>query len=392
MRRESAGVIDSIRTNTIRVVRDPQLVLWTLFIVLFPFYVFKSGMPQPADWLLVLLAPMVLKTWDRKMPADLAKPYRMLLLFTGYVVLVNVVWSIIEFKFTFALKDGFLLSPFFYIYNALMLLTFVLMFKKYGDYLLWLTTHLVLVSVIIQLLLSFVIVGRTRSALMFNSPNQLGYYAVLCAGILLIGHRRLALSTISTLVGVLGATYLALISSSKAAVGSIGMLGIALLMTRVRSMFAAMVVLGLLILTPNRFSDALDRAQDRIVNDETKPFLEERGYDRIFNNPEYTILGAGEGGYRRFRDSTAIGSHEIHSSIGTLIFCYGAVGTMLFGAFVLMTLFQATLRTWIVMLPAFAYGMTHQGLRFTMFWVLIGLAICLRHLDLRDLARKRAVI
>jgi hypothetical protein len=366
----------------LRVLRDPRLVLWSLFVIFFPFYAFASGLPQPADWVLVVLAPLAIRSWNGRMPRDMVRPYKALLMFTAYVVGVNLLWSVIEFEFTFRLKEGFLLSPLFYVYNALMLLTFLLMFGRYGEFLLWLTVRLVLVSVGIQLAIAVVVGGGARSSLFFNSPNQLGYYAVLSAGIILIGQRKLGLSTLATTFGTLGAAYLALLSSSKAALASIGMLGIALMLTRFRSMLVAFLVLTVLIFTPNRFSDAIDRAHDRIVNDESRDFIEERGYDRIINNPEYTIFGAGEGGYKRFRDSTEIGSHEIHSSIGTLIFCYGLVGTVLFGLFVLLSLQRAELQTWIVMGPAFAYGMTHQGLRFTMFWVLIGVAVGLRHLAL----------
>ena len=37
---------------------------------------------------------------------------------------------------------------------------------------------------------------------------------------------------------------------------------------------------------------------------------------------------------------------------------------------------------WIVVGPAFAYGMTHQGLRFTLLWVLLGIAVALLLLTL----------
>jgi len=384
----------SLRTTvqtTFQVVRDPRLLLWSVFLLFFPYYPFASGLPQPADWLLIILAPLMLRSWNGRLPADMARPYKALLTFVVYVIIVNLAWSVIVFKFTISPKQGFLLSPLFYIYNALMFLTMILMFLRYGEFLLWLTGRLVLMSVVAQVLISFVFRGAARRAtLLFNNPNQLGYFAVLCACILLINQRRLKLSTLQVLIGVLAASYLSLLSSSKAALACIGMLGIALIMTRARTMLLSFVVLAVLVFTPNKFSDAIDRAHDRIVTDQTKGFVEERGYDRIINNPEYCVLGSGEGGYGRFKESTEIGSHEIHSSAGTLIFCYGIIGLVLFAMFVWLLLVRQNVRGWLVLLPAFAFGMTHQGLRFTLMWVLLGMAIALRHLDLVDKAKAHA--
>lgn len=370
----------SAMAETQKVIRDPRLVLWSLFVIFFPFYVFSSGLPQPADWLLLILAPVLLKGWSGRLPPAMARPYRALVIFAVYTIVVNLVWSLILGSFTIDLKDGFLLSPMFYIYNSLMFLTFLLMSLRYGDFLLWLTGKLVLISTLVQVALSFITSSnRHRATLLFNNPNQLGYYALLSACILLLAHRKVRMSMWQLTLGLITSSYLALMSASKAALATVAMLSIALVLGRIRTMMVAGVAFTILISTSNPFSDALDRAQQRITDDQSKNFVEERGYDRILNNPEYCVVGAGEGGYRRFADTTALGgSHEIHSSGGTLIFCYGIMGTLLFGVFLWMILWGSGIRTWIVVGPAFAYGMTHQGLRFTFLWVLLGIAVALR--------------
>src|SRR5262249_18565704 len=104
---------------------------------------------------------------------------------------------------------------------------------------------------------------------------------------------------------------------------------------------------------------------------------EARGYDRIANYPEHILLGAGEGAYRRFY--SALFDSEIHSSYGTLLFCYGIVGTALFAG-ALFWVLKADLRTALFLVPVFAYGSAHQGIRFAFFWamfaVLALVALC----------------
>jgi hypothetical protein len=79
-----------------------------------------------------------------------------------------------------------------------------------------------------------------------------------------------------------------------------------------------------------------------------------------------------------------IGSHELHSSMGTLFFCYGILGTILFCIFLWRTTSGSGLRAWIIVAGVFAYGMTHQGLRFRLVWVLLGMVVALRELAIQD--------
>ena len=374
-----------------RIRRDLRLGLWSLVVLLFPFYVFDSGVPQPADWLGLALLPILLRTWNGRLPVPLVSPLKSLLVFMIYVFVVDLVWSFALFTFSINAKDGFLMAPTYYIFNGMMFFTFLLMFQRYGEFLLWLTVRLVLVSVFIQLVLAFVLRGGIgRSTVMFNNPNQLGYYALLSACIILLGQNRLKLSTVQVTVGLAACSYLALLSASKAALASIGALGIALLISKLRTIVVASVVFAILIFTNNPFSAAIDRAQQRIDNDQHYGFLEERGYDRITEYPEYWLMGAGEGAYRRFKETSLIGAHELHSSMATLFFCYGAIGTGLLAMFLWGTMRRTGLRAWVIVGSGFAYGMTHQGLRFRLLWLLLGMVCALRELETRDRAARAA--
>ncbi len=365
-----------------KISKDPRLLLWSLFMIFFPFYVFPSGAPQPADCVILILAPLVAFEAKNRLFSDGRRALRQLIVFIAYTIAVNVAWSVITFSFSFRFKNGFLMAPTFYLFDALLFVTFLRLYQRYGERFLWITTRLALVSVGGQVLLSAVMRAHVgRSTLLFNNPNQLGYYALLTACLTLMGHKRLRMSTLMTTAGLIACSYLALMSASKAALASIGLLGMVLMITRLRTMLMAAAVLLALIFTSNPFSRAIDHAHDRIENDKSFGFVEERGYDRIFQHQEYWVLGSGEGGYRRWRETSAIGGHELHSSLGTLFFCYGAIGTLLFVLFMWKVLWGNALRTWLVVGAPLAYGMTHQGLRFMLFWVLIAAAVGVRNAE-----------
>ncbi len=360
--------------DTMSVVSEPTMAVWAIYIVLVPIYLWSSGLPQPGDWMLLFLAPLTLRGWRGKLPANTEGTWRAVIVFTGYVVLVNLIWSVVLNQWSMNLKQGFWLSATFYIYNALMYLIVLVLYTKFGERFLWFTAKILIAALLLQALLSFVSTrGGLRATVLFNNPNQLGYYALVSVSLLFLLERRSYVSSLEVTLGTVAASYLALISASKAALGAIGLLVIAGLLVRLRTMLSIGVVFLLLLYVPSPMQDAIDRTLTRFDNDVSLGFFEERGYDRIWNHPEHWVMGAGEGGYLRFSESTAIRAHEIHSSVGTLFFSYGIVGTTIFAVFTLIVLRRKGLRTWLLVLPTMAYGMTHQGLRTTLFWVLLAI-------------------
>src|SRR2546422_1043712 len=70
-----------------------------------------------------------------------------------------------------------------------------------------------------------------------------------------------------------------------------------------------------------------ERVLKRLASQGKEESMEMRGYDRMTNHPQYLLFGAGEGAYYRFQSAWP---RELHSSYGTLLFCYGIFGTALF--------------------------------------------------------------
>ena len=122
------------------------------------------------------------------------------------------------------------------------------------------------------------------------------------------------------------------------------------------------------------------------VGKEGEKDLAHRGYDRIFEYPEHLILGSGEGAFQRFTISLTK-DIEFHSIWGTIIYGYGIAGTLTFFGLLYFVFRQAPIRHIVYFLPMAAYGITHQGLRFSFLWVFFGIVFALAQTRQRPLVR-----
>lgn len=357
--------------------KSPPLLGWCLFLLLMPFYLFPVGLPQLDDFIVVLLVPTVFVTWNGRLGRQSVSVLRALLLFTAWVVLVNLAWILILANFG---KD--LRYPLFYIFNALTFLLALILHQRHQDSFIRLTLYCVFGSVVFQAAISLVIrTSSSRGTLFFDNPNQLGYYALLAACVIALTQRRMGFGLLKSGVGLTCCGYLALISASRSAVLGVVILAILTMFLNPRLIligsFAAMV----LVLVGGPLADAVETMQTRLNTahgDDQLSFFEQRGYDRIWTNKEYVLLGAGEGARVRFQENTIIKHAEIHSSIGTILFSYGLVGLTLFFVFLGRLVRGAALRSTMVLVPPLVYTIAHQGLRFTMLWVLFALFTALK--------------
>lgn len=360
-----------------RILRRPSLALWAVYLLTLPIYVTRGGLPKPADALIFLLIPAAFSTWDGRLEKHALGAFRALMLFTGWVVLVNAAWMLLLDTTIF---DA--LYPMYYIYNALVFLAVSVLYRRHGDDFLRLTERVVYAAVFIQIAISFVYRGHTfRNSLFFDNPNQLGYYALLIACIISVLQRRLGSSVLRTSIGLTGCGYLAVMSASRSAVAGIAVLVILLVFSNLRVILMASVVAGALVLAGGPVADAIDSMQQRVVDKQaqaTVGFLEQRGYDRILANKEYLLLGAGEQAKSRFAESTRIGRAEIHSSVGTLVFGYGIIGFVLFSVFLYRVIRGAPVRSSMILMAPLIYALGHQGLRFSTFWILLAVFVALK--------------
>jgi hypothetical protein len=346
--------------------------------------------------LLIPLVPLAIRRWNGRLDRSARRPLKVLVVFTIWVMMVDWGWALLLDNFGAYGPDTFLLWPVYYVYNALVFFVVCVFYQRYGTRFLWLTLHLLLTSVLIQAVAS-VIVHRgptLRGIGFFNNPNQLGFFALVNASLMALGRRGLGFGSVKAGVAITTCVYLALVSASRAAViGCAILFAFTVISNPRRIIVAGIVILGLVAIG-GPISNAIDNTQQRLTAERYPQwnFFEERGYDRILNNKQYWLLGAGEGGTSRFRETTAIGATEVHSSAGTIFFSYGVVGVIIFLAFLLRVIERASLRDTLMLAAALSYTISHQGLRSTSLWILLGLFVCICHAQRTATKAARAVV
>lgn len=358
------------------------LKAWSIYLIAFPFYFFPAGSAQPSDVFIMVILGLYIVGQNFKITAGLKEIAINFSKFCVYVAIVNFGLFISMLgKYSAGLSWYIMVA--FYVYNLLVMAFALSLYSRYGKAFILSTLYACVFAAILQIALTSVLSTNSegiRGAMFFTNPNQLGYYSICGLAIVLILESVLKLPKLLVYISFFLFSYLALVSVSKAALGSMIILfGAYLIANKIfsyRNILAIVVVggLGFFGLTQSEFGKRFQaNLEARNLNEETRAEgiteWEYRGYDRITNHPEYLVFGAGEGAYNRF--DTFIADHEMHSSIGTIIFCYGIPGTVLFLIFVYSIFKKLPWFYLVYALPLFAYGLTHMGLRFTIFWVVL---------------------
>jgi hypothetical protein len=373
----------TVLPSTNRVYADRAIFLWgtLIYVFLSAIYIFPSGVPQPADLLFASLCGAALLLNRGTLLASKTPGLWPLYGFLLYCIAVNVVWTI-------ALSEPKgLLPPLYYAFNVVVFLVAAQILARPAPLG---TLRLALaVSLCIQVTLSFFVPMResdeymyVRQIILFNNPNQLAYWGLLCCSIVLSTAaqrtQRFSIGTLET-VSIAATSWLMALSLSKAALIAFGVLLLIYFTVALRSLLkASCIAVAALLLVDGPLSgfSGVTKITARMagVGLDADDTLRERGYTRIVDYPQHLFLGAGEMDHSRF------GSHrELHSSPGTILFAYGLPGLMLFAAFVLERAYAAR-RPFLYLaylMPAFIYGLTHMGLRDSMLWILLGVATAL---------------
>jgi hypothetical protein len=362
--------------------RAPALLwLWCLYPLLVPFYLLgktpvpgtqrlASGVPQVADYYFAAFMSLVCLCLPLRLPRATRPVVGAVALFVVYTGLINFIWA------AYLENLSLLMNSLFYVYDGLLFATCLLLYQRYGDRFLRATVYAVAASVIVQALLSPLALDHNldRQALFFNDENQLGYFCLLAATIVGLGSRRFAIPLVCQAVFWVAIGYLSILSQCRGALAGLAILAVVMVLEhplRLLAVLGAFVVgYGLLTTEPA----VIAKSEERLVRAGEYDSPETRGYDRIANHPEHILFGAGEGAYDRFR--SALWGTEIHSSYGTLLFCYGLIGTGLFGA-ALGWIAWGDPRSSLFLIPAFVYGSAHHGVRGAFFWTMLAVLCCI---------------
>jgi hypothetical protein len=344
---------------------------WVLFILLGPYYLVGNGLPQPGDWLVVLLTPLALASWNGRLSVRHSRTVKALFVFTVWVALVNWGWATVLWKWNN--KFDYLLHPVFYAFNAAVFLSALIIARRDPRRFLRITVDIVFVTILAMAVMSTIGGSSSgRTAVFFNSPNQTGYYSLLSACLFALTQRPLGISRLRAGISISLCAYIALLTASRASLAGIALLVLVLVVSDPKAVIIGTIAAFALSLSAGeRLEESLEFNQKRALEQrDQQGFARERGYDRIWRFPEYLVLGAGEGDNRRFAEEGYV-PRELHSSFGSLLFSYGVVGMILFFVFFARCVRGAKRRSLFFLIPALSYTVAHQGLRFTMFWVLL---------------------
>lgn len=363
-----------------RIVKATYL-LWSTYLLLKPFYVFDSGLPQPADFLLAALAIGVFMRGQVVLARRHVSFTLWACLFFVYVSLVNGAWAVI-----LSSPVSLVQTLSFYTFNFVATIVFFTYYQASGRRLLLYTGNAVAASLLMQALLMIPgIAGYSggRIVAYFNNPNQLGYFALLGMALLVVLACKVRISQPLLLGSFMAGLLLLSISLSKAAMVSAILLVPALwpLLTQNSRRVLAFTLLLSILLTQLQFISPgghplVTAVTQRLssIGVDGDDTLAGRGYDRIVNHPEYLFLGAGEVaiGSRDFDSSIAL---ELHSTLGNILFSYGVIGLWLFLALIAEALRGKRWVEWLPIMSVMAYGLTHNGVRHTWLWILLAVTL-----------------
>ena len=374
----AAGPID-LQTSGIRGM-PTRIVLssWIFCLAILPIYTFGDGQPQifhPVSLLLlVFVLPYALSCLRKERDIVLLGS-----IFVTYAVCLNTIW------FARLMDESFLWSSAYWCYNFALFLLVVVLTKDFGGRFATASRKGIGLSIAIEI---GAVVAQLRpdhaggAVGTFLNPNQLGYWVVISVAAYVVLQKDDKLGIPDCLV-IGGGLWLAASSLSRAALGSYALLIVLIIAFQraklsayvsVAAAFGALLYCALATNTLYVEASLWDRVVAEFGRQTRYDSLQGRGYDRIWQFDKYLLFGAGQGAGVRFTRSPSGRAGEIYSSVGAIVFCYGVVGALLFTAFALGILRRLSYRTMIYTTPVLIYGLVHNGVRFSPFWIFLGIA------------------
>lgn len=347
-----------------------ELGLWAAAWFSSPFYLVPRGLPQLYDGLLLTLFGGMLVTGRLVFSRRVTPIVAMLGILVVYTGLVGCAWALIYEA------PAFLVPTAYYGFDLAVAVMALSLYHRHGDRFLRVTFWTWMSAVAVQATLVSVMppgYAGVRSLAFFNDPNQLAIYGV-AGGVLVaqvarpLGVRPWLEAAGFVLVGVL-----VLASVSRAGILAYLSLVVVRVTSRPRMIIAGLLVGGLVVLVFPWELLPIDFVQERLARASEETFstlVHERGYTRIFEQPRYLLLGAGEGMPTRFGQRI-----EIHSTPGTLLFCYGIPGAALFFVACARVFLGAGRREGILLVPLLVLSLFHHTLRIRFFWLNLALAM-----------------
>lgn len=344
-----------------------NIILLVIGFFLSQFYIFPSGLPQPAH-IFIIFSFLIFIFLNKKLKIAEAK---ILVFFVCYAFFVNI-------YYTFLIDDlSYIVSTVYWIFNLILFLFLVSLGEVYVKKLFYYLKYIIPVSLIINIIIWAVGAGRydfsPRYNGYFNDPNQMAFW-VLCScaiGMILYNNYKskffiyflsffiilLTMSRSATL-GFLILT-LGLIFQHKSRLDFKIIFSLISLLVAIVSFFI-LLKFGFLDNIVTRFYEGIQQNDDQ---------LSSRGFDILINFSEYLLFGAGQGAYYLYSDT----GNEIHSTWFGVLFYYGIIGFFLFVSFLFNIFKRLDFAEKIIFLSPMFYGFFTYNARTLLFWFLIAI-------------------
>lgn len=370
---------DLVFINKIYLEKITKISLY-LAISLYPIYVFDSGSIQPSHFFLLIFSIITLLNF--KILID--KYFVTFLIFLIYCLIVNIFYfysefivsrDIVYFKY---LKELLFLG-----YNFIITISLLTFFKHHKEfkkikYCIFTTILIVSFSIFYDIYFSQL---EFRFTSFFNNPNQLGYFSVCIFSIVYLLYRNNYISYYLLIILLSIIVLFSLLTLSKASYVSL-LLCIFFALKPFNFKYSKIIELIFLLLIILIFSVFyLQISELNIFNrtlnmfNESDSSLEVRGY-KVFleGNSLQALFGMG------IKNIFDIQKFEIHSTFFMVLTSYGLIGFFIFLTLMLFWISDINktygLRGLIcVCAPSLLYGLTHNGLRFSMFWIMFAITI-----------------
>lgn len=365
--------------------QNKSLIFFSFSIGLYPLYLLPSGLPQLTHIfatiaVLLYLDNIVKEVYNLTIT-------KILLAFYFYVFMRQIHYSLSNDIF-----DFLIFSPFVFLIVNILIFLFVITIIKKTDKIVFLKYSIIISLCIplvvilyneILLILDSTFLTTIRATGTFNNPNQLGYFAICLSGIVSLLYLSKYINRLLFLLIYFICIFFSIVSLSKAAIIAILFYLIILVNKEDYKILFLLFVISLTIIITNLDSIDNFRFISRIlsIGSDNDDNLEGRGYV-VLLNPDFRILfGYGEGFMSKNyeRPSFLVNSPgEVHSTLGGVLINYGIMGFILFVLFLLI-IFKVSIKkfgflnSFALFSPFMIYGLTHNGIRFTIFWIFLAL-------------------
>lgn len=375
--------------------------MFYLYLLLRPYYLFKSGTLQISDFFLLIgfLFLLILKSKNKSLLSSAINENKHFIFYLLLCLSINTIYWLI------APDLRYILSCLFLIFNFIAIILFSCLYKNsnsFGKNCL----KIFKINLIIQLIIYLTGLGRfyqsSRYMGTFNDPNQFGYYILISfAFINILSNRYDTNNTKNSIIYTIITAFLLMMSQSTGMFLGFSVMVVLLILLNIKKriknsnkikktllwllMFIPVIILILLIFNISindainiinnsniieRVSSKMNKIENNDSNNVT--IWQDRALDYIALYPQYLLYGAGEGGETRF-----VKVHhytEIHSTFPALLFYYGIIPFSILIKWIYNKLKRIKTEYLIIYIGLIAESFTLANQRQALFWIIISLA------------------